>query len=155
MANNAAVGVANFVVATRNTALNEFKTNEFVGHTRLFLLQKRFSINKIFGKLRNPTQPSFERRGGVINVVSVEAVAHFEAERVACAEANRFDAVRRASFKNVVPNVFDQVVGNVQFKTTRAGVARSRHNHVGCARKMPFGKSIVLHFGQFEVGERL
>ena len=43
-------------------------------------------------ELRDPAETSFEGRGGVADIIAVEAEADFETERVASAEADGADA---------------------------------------------------------------
>ena len=116
------------VVVARHPALTvQHEAHKFAFHAFRFLLHEAVFGGEISGlaQFGDPAKTRFEGAGGVVDVVAVEAVAHFEAERVACAESGRLDAVLLPSLEHLVPDFGDILVFGVNLEAARAGVSCS------------------------------
>ena len=110
---------------TRNTLLYQFEGTQLACYA-LFLLALQFgTVREVLAihKLRDPTQASLNRRCCVVQVITIEAEAHFQTQGVAGTQANRFDAFGFAGFKDSIPNLLGIFYIEIEFKATCTCVA--------------------------------
>ncbi len=120
-----------------------------------FLRFQVLGVYEPFVEFRDPAQPCFQRGGLVVDVVSIKAVALFQPQRVARAQAHGLDTELGPGGKNGLPHRFGVFVPDINLKTARPGVARGRDDDVVDARHRADFKGVVVHRGQIFVRQFL
>lgn len=125
-ANDVAFGVCYFVVGARYALVRELEGDELaLDALGLLLLEEGLAGEVLLrDELRDPAETSFEGRGGIADIVAVEAEAYFEAERVASAETDGADAFGLTCFEDSVPDLLTVLGVEVDLEATSTGVAR-------------------------------
>ena len=97
-----------------NAAVIEFKTDKSPSDPLSNLATIEGSVNKFaFFCFRNPTQTRFNRRSRVVNVIPIQAVAHFEAQSVARAKSNGLNIEVNAFGKKSIPQLQRMVIMHI------------------------------------------
>jgi len=99
---------ANDVVAVAgHTLILKLEGAEFAFYALFLLLLQGGTVDEVLAvdELRDPAQAGFDGRGRLVDIVAVEAESHLQTERVACAEADRLDALGLASLEERLPDL--------------------------------------------------
>ena len=111
-------------------------------HPLLFLFFQVGGIGKVLREFGDPAQAGLKGLGGMVDVVAIEAKSLFQAQRVACAQANGLNAFPFAGIKYGVPYFFRIVLVHIHLKPARASVPGIAQDHVLCPGKPPNGKVV-------------
>ena len=135
---------------TGNSTVHHFKTDQFTDSTFRFLLFKHRTIDKVltFSKLGNPPQTGFNRRCRIIQIIAIQAEAHFQTKRIACTQANRLDAKFFTCLKHGIPNLHGSFGIEVKLKTSCTGIAGIGNNHIFLTGKLTMRKGVIRQFRQ-------
>ena len=63
------------------------------GYPGFLLGFKGLAVYKVLGEFCYPAQPGFQGRGGIVDIISIEAIPHLQAEGIPCGQAYGFDPV--------------------------------------------------------------
>ena len=137
---------------TGNTAVYHFKTYQLAYRTLRFLFLQHRTISEIlaFYKLGNPSQSGFDRRRGIVQIISIQAEAHFKTKRIAGTESDRLDTEFRACLEHGIPYLHRRFRIEVEFKTTCTGIAGIGNNDIRFACKLTVRKGIIREFGKVD-----
>src|SRR5690554_698807 len=127
-------------------------------HNSLLLLQHEIiAVDKpaVVTEFDNPAKSGFNWRGGVINIVTIQAVSHFEPKGIACAQTNGFDTVLFPSFQNRIPQVHSIFIAAIQFETSRTGISGCRNDYVLNSGNHSCYKTIIFYLLQTNIRELL
>ena len=137
---------ANDVVAVAGDSLIlQLEGAEFALHTLFLLLLQSGAVDEVLAvdKLRDPAQAGFDGRRRLVDVVAVEAESHLQTQRVACAEADRLDALGLASLEERLPDLEAILRVEIQLEAAGAGVARVGNDDVGAACELARLEAVV------------
>src|SRR5574343_1358928 len=148
-------GIFNLIMMTGNALFDHFKTHEFSVHTGGFLHRQHIFRGKIFGEFGDPSQAGFERTGGIINIISIETIAHFQAEGIAGTETDRLDAFACTSYENGVPNFIGVIVlvFEIDLYSTCSGITGGTHQYILHTGEYAFGKSVIFQIQDIHIRE--
>src|ERR1043165_2837662 len=111
-----------------------YKTDKFAFYSRFFYSLQGIDskTRSCFIQLRDPTKARFEWVGGLINIISIEAIALFQSKRIACTETNRFDTKFFTGFENCIPYCCSNccIGREINFNAKFAGIAGARDYHI-------------------------
>ncbi len=99
---------------------------------------------ELFFEIHRPGEPRLERRALLRDVVSVQGVAHLQAQRVARGQAARLEAERRPALDQLAPECRGDPLGREELAAALAGVAAARDSHPHVA----VGALGALHIGE-------
>src|SRR5690348_16646519 len=78
MSNDFIVPVQYFITVPWDTFLHQFYTYQLSFYPLSFLFLQNLLSDKIFIEFCDPPQARFQRRGGIINVIPIQAIPHFQ-----------------------------------------------------------------------------
>src|SRR5580704_3468007 len=70
--------IPDLIVMTGDSFFYHYKTGKLSGYTLFLLFFNYPSCNKILGEFGNPSETPFERRGCIIDIISVKTVSHLQ-----------------------------------------------------------------------------
>ena len=144
--------VGQLVTVTWNTPFNQLKAYQTTFGTLCFLFGVVFTVDKIFAidKFGDPTQPGFDRGGGVVDIVAVEAEAHLQTQCVARTQTDIFQSHVSTRFPESGPQLVGVFVGYIDLAATCTGITGCRNNGILNAGHFGLDKGVVgevLHIG--------
>src|SRR5690606_36452082 len=140
---------------SRDALFIQFERNQFPLYAQFLLLGQGFAIYKILGEFGNPSQPGLQGGGGIVYIVPIEAITHFQPKGIPRRQTDRFDPVVGPRFKYPVPYLFYLVIFTIDFKSARSGITGSRYDYMGYPRKIGHFEGIELQRCQIYGGQRL
>ena len=128
------------VTVTGEAAALELKAHQLPGDAASFWALSAVSPVKgaALVQLHDPAQPGLERRGGVVDLVAVERVAHLQPQRVAGAQPDRLGA----GPDQRLPDLRRVPLPAVQLEAVLAGVAGAGDEALGAGH--PAGREVVV-----------
>ena len=146
MADPRAVGCGDLVAVARNAAVDHLESHQPAGHALGLLLLQQGAVDELLalGEFGDPAQSAFERRGGVVDVVAVEAEALLQTQRIARAQTDILESELFAGLPERFPEFVAVFVGRVNLAAARSGIARDRKDGVAACDLHLF-EGVVLH----------
>ena len=112
-----------------NAAIGNLKAYQFASDAFLFLFLQTLAPDEVsLVEFGDPTQVSFQQRGGLVDFVAIQTHAGFQAQCVPRGETARQDTIIRSKISGVqhlVPKLFGFVRGRINLEPIFAGVARA------------------------------
>ena len=137
---------------TGDTAVYHLKAYQLTYRTFRFLLLQHRTIDEVLTlyKFGNPPQSGFDRRGRIIQIISIQAESHFKTKRITSSQADRLDTKLSTCFKHSIPYLHGYFRIKIKFKTTRTGIAGIGNNDIRFSCKLTMRKSIVRKLGKID-----
>ena len=145
VADHLAFRANNVVAVAGHTLILKLEGAEFAFYALFLLLLQGGAVDEVLAldEFRDPAQAGFDGRGRLVDVVAVEAESHLQTQRVACAEADRLDALGLASLEERLPDLESILRVEIQLEAAGAGVARVGNDDVGAACELARLEAVV------------
>ena len=130
--------------------------HEFAFDTLCFLCFEEIAIDEIFGiEFGDPTQTGFQRRGGVIDIMAIEAVPFLQTQAVTGTQTDRRQTEGFAYFEQRIPYLLALLCREIELETTGSGITCVRQDHTRYARETPLAESVIINGFQIRIGQQL
>ena len=115
------------------------------------------AVGKRLAELCYPTEAGFKRRSCIINIITIQTIAHFQTQCISCPKANWLYAAFFAGFKNGVPYFFCIIIFilKIYFHTTCTCITRCAYQHIFNTRKYAFCECVIFKIHDIHFGKRL
>jgi len=155
-ADQVSFSVPDLVVVSGDAFVEHFEPYEAFFRTIGLLPGKVFGGGEGFAEPGDPSQAGFEGGTEVVDVVPIEAVAHFESEGIACAKADGLQAFWTACLEDGVPDLVGGpfFILEIYLHTPCAGIAGSAYQDVVDTGEVASREGIVgevedIHFSEW------
>ena len=121
-----------------------------------FLLLQELLVDEVLSiQFGDPSQAGFQRRGGVVDIMTVEAVPFLQTQTVACAESDRSQSERFTYFEERIPYLFALLGREVQLKAAGTRITRIAQYDALHTCEVPLTETIVRNRTQVSIGQQL
>src|SRR5450759_4402107 len=111
-----------------STIPNLDRHHSALGSLDFLPLQSVTSDELVGTEFHGPTEPCFQWCRGIVDIVAVQHETGFQSQRVACSQADRFEALRLPTLEQPLPDAPRIIGTHVQLEAILSGVASARDN---------------------------
>ena len=138
---------------TRDTTVDHLKAYQLTLHALFLLLFQCSTVDEVLTihKLGNPAQPCLQRRGGITEVVSIQAESHLQAQGITRTKSDRTDTKLLPSLEDSLPNLVGIFRIEIEFKTSSTRIAGIGDNYIFTTSKRAMGEMVVRHSRKIDI----